>query len=454
MKKALLPALTLLACLLTVSCGGEAGTPVQTDAAPSTAPQTETAAPETEAPVKEKAPLDWSLYSAPAPETVEPDTADIKGISIIGARTLAQKGKAVIVGTCDPGVTIKAETADGGVYESKSYYGYFSVLVDSGKKVDVTLTQYYDGTQIGESVSGQYNAKAPGKDMWGIVGGNDFQFYLEKELPDYLGENLLSDAELNALKETVSGRVEKVKDVSENGCEIIYLIAPSAMTVYADRVPAEYQRAEYTRLDQVSEALTEAGATVIDLRSTFAEHKDDQIPIFYRNDSHWTEYGGYLAYVKLFDYISGKFQYTAPHPYSDFTWTPDYYISGDVTYYLEYPQEKILEYEWLRTPNYRLPANVAKIKRYKTDTTLAYAGYSAEVSNDILIDNDDEDMPSLYIFRDSFSAQLYDIVSEQTDKCHWKPMWSYSWNIADIKRDKPDYVVYIIAEWTIGEILK
>jgi hypothetical protein len=32
-------------------------------------------------------------------------------------------------------------------------------------------------------------------------------------------------------------------------------------------------------------------------------------------------------------------------------------------------------------------------------------------------------------------------------------MWSYGWNSAYVNSEKPDYVIYLVAEWNVGELV-
>ena len=80
----------------------------------------------------------------------------------------------------------------------------------------------------------------------------------------------------------------------------------------------------------------------------FEPHKYDEMPLFQHFDSHWTDYGAYLAYVALFEHISERFPAAAPLPIDAFDWNPDYYQSGDMPMYLSLPPEEIMDYGYYR----------------------------------------------------------------------------------------------------------
>lgn len=73
------------------------------------------------------------------------------------------------------------------------------------------------------------------------------------------------------------------------------LIAPTAVSVLADKLPVTAVPDDQNAyLDEVDARLADAGARVIDVRETFAEHKDEGL--YYQSDHHWTTYGAYLAF--------------------------------------------------------------------------------------------------------------------------------------------------------------
>ncbi len=73
------------------------------------------------------------------------------------------------------------------------------------------------------------------------------------------------------------------------------LIAPTAVSVLSDKLPATAVPDDQNAyISEVDARLTDAGARVIDVRETFAEHKDEGL--YYKSDHHWTTYGAYLAF--------------------------------------------------------------------------------------------------------------------------------------------------------------
>ena len=396
---------------------------------------------------------DARYHSGPAPE-MKPDTAHLGGIRIQGSAFTSQSGKAVVVGTCDKGASIQAVTKYG-TTKAESFYGYFAVSVDCPESsVIVTLTEWLDGEQIGKAVAEECKPRKPGADMWGVVAGQDSHLFLEKAMPEFTGSTKLSAKIVENFKKKIADRVEKAKKIGD-GCEIIYIIVPTQPTAFPEDAGESYKAGEETRYTQLMKAITEAGATAIDLRPAFraARERGDEMPVYYMTDSHWSEYGAYLAYVELFKIVSEKFPEAAPRAFDEFDWTAGEYPSGDVIYYLDLDADKIREHQWLRTPAFELTGSLASFSRYNKSGTLAYSGFSSTAINGTTLKTGNRDLPDMYIFRDSYAAQIMDIVAERCNYSYWPAMWSYTWNIAQLKKDEPDYVVYVLSEWNAGNLI-
>ena len=452
----LLTVFGLLLPLLLSSCGGTPGTESSSEPVSVPSGSVESSAEPSEDPASgetspEPAPSAEAYRSGPAPE-LAPDVNHLKGIRVLGSAFTSQPGKAAVVGTCDDGVTVRAETKYG-TTEAVSFYGYFALSVDCpDSSVIVTLTEWYGGEKIGKATGLDCKPVKPGSDMWGTFVGKNSQMFLEKAIPEFTGQTKLNDKQVENFKKKIADRVEKAKDIGD-GCELIYVIIPSAMTAYPEDVPDEYVAGEVTRYTQMMDAINAAGATAVDLRPIYRAARNDELPVYYKTDSHWAEYGAYLAYVAVFEIISERFPEAAPRTFGEFDWTPGQYQSGDMVYYLAMDNSVVREREWLRTPNFDLPAGLKKFARYNGGDSLAYGAFTSTAINGTTLKTGNRSLPNVTIFRDSYAAQLMDIVAERCNVSYWPAMWSYTWNIAQLKKDEPDYVIYFVSEWNAGNLI-
>ena len=383
-------------------------------------------------------------------EVTKLPTEYVEGSISLEAASFSEKPYFALVGRCSEGAVVTGE-ANGETVTSNSYHGWYSLrLKCTGKNVDVKISQTVDGKQVGETLEYRIKPKTPSSDMWPTVTGGDYQFFFQKMLPDFQGQNIPSGGVLNNLAARVKTHLNMLRETNPNA-EIIYMIVPSAMTTYPELVPSNYKPASgETKLDKVMAAITKGGGTVIDLKSIFQEHKNDEMPLYYKLDSHWSDYGAYVAYNALFTHISEKFPEAAPRPVSDFNWNEGYYNSGDMAYYLAMSQSKIKEYSYYRTFKDKVPASVTQFNRYDSATSLTY---SDEMTYENTIVTDNSKLPNCIVMRDSYSTQMYDILAERMNRTIYCGMWGYRWDNWLIDNEKPDYIIYLIAEWNIDSIL-
>ncbi len=358
----------------------------------------------------------------------------------------------VIIGTCAQGADITAKVGSQEI-TVPSYMGWFvaTLKAEGGNKQEITLTQTVDGQAYDIPRTFVTTVTTPQNLGTTALASNDaFQFFLAQMIPDHMGTaRLFSDSEISSMVSRVKGRLEQLKS-NKPDAEIIYMVVPSPMTTYPELVPEDYPKGSgKSRFEQVMEALSGAGATVIDLRETFREHKNDEMPLYYHCDSHWADYGAYLAYVELFEHISERFPQAKPHGPDAFTWTADYYTSADAMLYLGIPQVEVKEYGYYREFKEGLHASIKAVPRYRGMQLI----YSEDTCNEILFNTKRKELPSCLVFRDSYSAGIYDLIPERMNRTHYIGMWNYTWNNTYINTEKPDYVIYILSEWNIPEVV-
>lgn len=356
-----------------------------------------------------------------------------------------------MVGTCNEGATVTAQIGEK-TYSSESYKKWFSLRLPAEyKPAEVTLTQTVNGKIFGEPLEYSAWPETPGADRWPVVAGGNYQFFLQSMLPDYQKTNLDDDAVYRNFQDILKARLEAMRSYNADA-EIIYLIVPSAMTVYPELVPQDYGRNNgMSRLDKIIRAIQNAGAAAIDLRPVFNAHKKDDMTLYRKLDSHWGEYGAYLAYEALFEHISEKFPEAAPRSVDEFNWNPDYYESGDLAYYMAMSESAVREYAYYRTFDFDAPEQITDISRYSSSDSLSY---SNDMTKEMIISTDRPQLPSCMVIRDSYSTQLYDILAERMDRTHYLGMWNYTWYGSMITEEQPDYVIYVVAEWNIDYLLK
>lgn len=420
------------------------------------APETETEPIETKGPVEEKPITDYTPYSAPAKtlDVYDPD-ADDRELKVLAA-AYSDNDYCVVYGECAVGATVTL-TNDEGTFSVVSEGGNFAMrILDSDVYVDAEVSQSYDGKQIGKSIHWEGEAVLPdyGED-WGVWIGYENQGFYYKMIPDFEHTNLMSDDVVQSVTDRYAERVEKLKTVGD-GCEMIFVLVPASMTVYPELVPEEVATPGEgdSRFDQLANALTDAGAKVIDMRKTFSERKNDALPLYFNYDSHWTDYAAYLAYVDLYDYISDRYEDAAPRTFDEFTWQWSYYTRGDMPWYFDVDQGGLIyEYTFERIGNFDHPATRAITRYAKKGWSLAYPAFSDEIQYGNTYNTHRENLPDIMVMRNSYGSYMYELMVDKSDVAYMLPSFSYSFNYAQIKKNDPDYLIYILSEWDFEQII-
>ncbi len=412
---------------------------------------------ETKGPVEEVPITDWTPYSAPAyqPDVYNPDIEN-RELKVHGA-AVSDGDWCVVYGDCAVGATVTVKNEEG-TYSVVSEGGCFALrFLSPDLTAILDVSQSWEGKQIGDTLHWEGEIVLPEwGDDWGVwIGGSNQGFY-HKMKPDYEGTNLMDEATLTSVRDRYADRVEKLKKVGD-GCEIIALLIPASMTVYTDLVPDEVatKTTGETRFDQLANVLTEAGVKVIDVRETFQERKNDALPLYFNYDSHWTDYGAYIAYVELYDYISDRYPDAAPRTFDEFKWEWAYYTRGDMPWYFDLDQGgKIYEYTFQRYMDFDAHPAAKAITRFaQKNWSLAYPVFSGEIQNGDTYNTHRDNLPDIMVMRNSYGSYLYELMVERSDKAYMLPSFSYAFNFAQIKKNDPDYLIYIMSEWDFGNII-
>lgn len=131
-----------------------------------------------------------------------------------------------------------------------------------------------------------------------ITGLNDWYYFTGSQmLQDYSGKDPLSEDELSSWLKSYR---EKKKWCKTKDIQYLLVAPPNKHTVYPEFVMEAWEKVQgKTRLQQLREVLTESDKdTFIDLAPVLTAKKADDI-LFYKSDTHWTEYGAYLGYQTL-----------------------------------------------------------------------------------------------------------------------------------------------------------
>ncbi|MCL2096558.1 MAG: hypothetical protein FWH10_06605 [Oscillospiraceae bacterium] len=371
----------------------------------------------------------------------------------------------LLAGTCEPGAMIRVT---GGLEElfTGSDHGNFLVEVPfepEGTTI-LRLTAEVPGKSPSEEIS--FVVK-PRRDVsfyedygtFGVIVGYNHMTYFHDNLDSYIGADVISDAEIAALTTRTERKINDLRTRGSNA-EIIYLLVPSTSRIWSEDMPKRY--AEHkgdSLLDQWKRGVTAGGATVIDLTDLMMANKTGEYKIWHKTDSHWTEYGAYLGYTQLMNYIARRFPDAAPRPRSDFEFYNRDNGIGDIYGRLHLEPANLIEYTTFARFNFDPPhfnPNYNKghlgmdlynpVRTYIIHDRVAFQHTTNTNLTGLYL-------PSVYVMRDSFEGPLHAFYLDRFSTATFTSMWNYNFNAAEIAGVNPDYVLYVISERNIKGVI-
>jgi len=365
----------------------------------------------------------------------------------------------ILFGTCEDNAVVEATNGKDTIKTTADKKCFSISLPKTGSQTTVTITITADGKLASEPVTYTVNYKTPPSEQgsWSMLWGTNYWTFLTKHpggdlgYKDIMRTNALSDAQINAFKTRVNQKVDALKKIKSDA-ELIYIIIPSPATIYTEELPSYIKPTNgVRRIDQIMAALAETDAKFVNVLDLFEAHKNDDLKMYWKLDTHWNDYGAYLVYNELFEMIDDKFPDASPHKFSDFNFKEDYYYGGDMTMYLKVPNYVVQEWNTLRVPKFQMHQNITKVQRYVSDKQLTYR--DGIIDQKITVKTDRPELPTMVIYRDSYSAAIFDILADRCDASYWHAMWDYTLNVNEFKNVDADYAVILINERNISSIL-
>ena len=405
----------------------------------------------TEAPTQTTAAL---TESTPVIELTDPVKQAAEDGFTMTVTSHSAPDRVVLGGTCAVGAKIHVE---GGIKDYVFCTDYNSWLVeveikDKGESL-LKIRQELDGTMsVPLTVEVPYDRSVDFSDhgIYAALMGDNFQGHFVQQLDDWMGTNLLGEDQQKKMARAIQ---DKVKFCANFDTKLIYMIVPNQCLIYPETMPDRYERstADYTLLDQFTAAAKEAGAIVLDLYPVMEAHKNDEFKIYHKTDSHWTDYGAYWGCHTLISEIAKDYPDAAPMIIGeDVSFYTKSVEAGDMMTHFEIDNALISETatfaEWLVDfPN---RPNIYVDNRCEIDNHLV-------AKNQVITNPNakDKNLPSAMIIRDSFSFNAFAYLNQAFSKIHWNYTWDYQFKKVDIKKADVDYLIYLVSEKSLGNIL-
>lgn len=263
-----------------------------------------------------------------------------------------------------------------------------------------------------------------GEDGWMV-------FTAERSMDDYQNTFELSDEQLHTI---TSQLAEFQSRLATRGITLLVVIAPNKTTIYPEIVPGEIdQRSEISRLDRLTAHLQQnLPGLVLDLRPVLSEGRAAR-DVYYKTDTHWNDYGMFLAYQAIMRELAQERPELAPYPLEMFDLTEESpevldlaANTGSVTL-----REPLLQIR----PRFELPLQARQMD----------AG-DRKVFTSWMVG--DDSLPRLLMYHDSFGFRLFGLLgmhfSNAVSVPHYsgRSIWSTNW----VEQQDPDVVIIEFAE--------
>lgn len=262
-----------------------------------------------------------------------------------------------------------------------------------------------------------------GKEKWLYFAGEDEAIYNYKKK--------LKEKELRLYFDILKNRKEFF---AKQSIQYFMVIVPDKQSLYQEYLPEHIRRLnENSKYDQITDYLSNNSLDInIDVKKTLLKEKQTGHIIYYKTDSHWNDYGSFLAYKEIMKRLEEYYPELKPMPLADFDFSEKQY-SGDLTQLLgmqEYFNEKvyILIPKNKRKANVREVSSINGIASNKT-MVLSDCNYCSNVTAVII--RDSQAIPLIPLLSEHFSRAIYIDESEN-------PEITY----LIIRNEKPDIVLF------------
>lgn len=270
------------------------------------------------------------------------------------------------------------------------------------------------------------------------LGGDRFLFFTYKKNGDpigcYQGTNLYSE---ETLKELADNCVRQRDFIESQGREFVILIIPNKERVYSEYMPARYGApAEQYRALQVYSYLKEnTDVRVLYIYDEIMEaKKKTDLPLWYRNDTHWNKIGAYIGSRALLKELGIEIPDITEEGMEI---TPGKIHTGDLSRSLHLTRQ---------------------LDSY--DPTYTVTGYDEhnmvrtvnEQTNEPVCNATNADPRRLYVIRDSFGPAMVPYIGSQFSETDIIRYNDYTYD--NLARLDPDIVVLETIERRVDKLLK
>lgn len=260
-----------------------------------------------------------------------------------------------------------------------------------------------------------------GKNGWLFLGG-------EPNIKSYQGTRPFSEDELARWQRILETRRNWL---AERGIPYLFTIAPDKHTIYPEYMPGNIVRLrEQSRLDQLIAYLRQhSDVVILDLRPALYEAKNRQ-RIYYKTDTHWNDYGAFVAYRSIIREVGKSFPEVQPLPESELEISSQRARVKDLAAMLGLADAFTEDSLQVRPPRgLTIPIQGDVYNPTSTPGISERKGYK---------------LPRLVMFRDSFASILLQFLAPHFSRAAY--VWTRGFDARLVEAERPEIVIQEMVE--------
>jgi len=272
-----------------------------------------------------------------------------------------------------------------------------------------------------------------------LVGENGWLVYTaEGDIEDYQHTTLFTDDELAGFQQNLDALAAQY---AERGITLLVVVPPNKNSIYPERVPAQIPvLGNKSKLDQMVAYLQAHGKEqIIDLRPALLAAKSEH-QVYYATDTHWNDYGVYIAYSALMTELHKAYPNLTAHPVTDFKIVKrepdqlDLSKNMDITLL---PESKVQF-----VPKFDLHTAYKNINLGQRKLMFSY--------------NPDASAPNVVMYYDSFFFSVLPLLGEHFQNGYYIQNYSGGglWNLSWVDEQHPDVVIIEFSERYLDDLPK
>lgn len=215
---------------------------------------------------------------------------------------------------------------------------------------------------------------------------------------------------------------------AERGITLLVVVVPNKNTIYPERVPAQIPVVgPESRLEQMTSYLRAHGQTqLLDLRRPLLTAKAGR-EMYYATDTHWNDYGLYIAYSEIMAELQKAYPNLAAHLMSDFE--------------VAVREPEVLDLAKNMGATLLTESKIQFVPQY--DQRTSYKSINLGGRRLMLSYHADASLPDLVIYYDSFFFGVNALLGEHFH--HGVFVQNYTggglWNLSWVDEYEPDVVI-------------